>query len=234
MMVTFGGMTGVLSGMNDQGLTVTINAAKSDVPAASATPVTLVTREILQYASTIQEAYDIVEKRKMFVSESFLIGSAKDGKASIIEKTPETVDFVEARENYILSTNHFLGLHLRMTQLNQIHERTSASPYRFKRLAELLARNKKNSVEKTAGILRDQRGLNDQDIGLGNEKAINQLVAHHAVIFQPEKKLMWVSTSPWQLGNLSVTIWKKFLRLTQLKIAKFMKRILLFRLTLFC
>src|SRR5688572_6544694 len=94
MMVTFGGMTGVLSGMNDQGLTVTINAAKSDMPTASATPVTLVTREILQYASTIQEAYDIVKKRKMFVSESFLIGSAKDGKASIIEKTPEAIDFV--------------------------------------------------------------------------------------------------------------------------------------------
>ncbi|HEX6224446.1 MAG TPA: C45 family peptidase [Chryseolinea sp.] len=201
MMVTFGGMTGVLSGINDQGLTVTINAAKSDVPTASATPVTLVTREILQYASTIQEAYNIIAKRKMFVSESFLIGSAKEGKASIIEKTPEAMDFVEARENYILSTNHFLGRQLGMTQLNQIHERTSASPYRFKRLAELLARNGKNSVEKTAVVLRDQRGVKDADIGLGNEKAINQLVAHHAVIFQPEKKRMWVSTSPWQLGK---------------------------------
>ena len=89
----------------------------------------------------------------MFVSESFLIGSAKDGKASIIEKTPEAIDFVEPRENYILSTNHFLGQRLAMTQLNQIHERTSASPYRLKRLAELLARNKENSIAKTARIL---------------------------------------------------------------------------------
>lgn len=201
MMVTFGGMTGVLSGMNDQGLTVTINAAKSNVPSAAATPVTLVTREILQYASTIREAYDIVAKRKMFVAESFLIGSANEGKAAIIEKTPEAIDLVEAHGNAIFSTNHFLGDRLGKTQLNEIHVKTSASSYRYQRLAELLARNDQNSIKKTAAILRDQKGLAGKDIGLGNEKAINQLVAHHAVIFQPEKKLMWISTSPWQLGK---------------------------------
>lgn len=200
-MVTFGGMTGVLSGMNDQGLTVTINAAKSEVPSESATPVTLVTREILQYASTIQEAYDIVAKRKMFVAESFLIGSARENKAAIIEKTPDDIDFYEPRGNYILSTNHFLGPKLGMTQLNQVHVKTSASEYRYRRLSQLLTRNDKNSVTKAAGVLRDQRGLNDEDIGLGNEKAINQLVAHHGIIFQPGKKRMWVSTAPWQLGK---------------------------------
>jgi isopenicillin-N N-acyltransferase like protein len=200
-MITFGGMTGVLSGMNDQGLTVTINAAKSDVPTESATPVALVTREILQYASTIKEAYEIASKRKMFVAESFLIGSAKDGKAAIIEKTPEAIDLVEPTDNYILSTNHFLGKKLGITQLNQIHVKTSASEYRYKRLSQLVARNQKNSITKTAAVLRDQRGLGDKDIGLGNEKAINQLVAHHGIIFQPEKKLMWISTAPWQLGK---------------------------------
>ncbi len=201
MMVTFGGMTGVLSGMNEAGLTVTINAAKSDVPDASATPVTLVTREILQYASTIQEAYNIVEKKKMFVAESFMIGSTNDGKAAIIEKTPDAIDFVEGTSDYLLSTNHFLGKTLGNTPLNTEHIKTSASPYRYQRLQELVDRNGKNSVLKTAGILRDQLGINDKDIGLGNEKAINQLVAHHGVIFQPEKRLMWISAGPWQLGK---------------------------------
>lgn len=201
MMVTFGGMTGVLSGMNDQGLTVTINAAKSDIPAGSATPVSLVAREILQYASTIKEAYAIAEKRKMFVAESFLIGSSKDNKASIIEKTPDGIDLVEGKDNVIISTNHFQGAILGNTELNREHLRTSASHYRYERVAQLLDRHEKHSVSTTAATLRNQLGLDDKDIGLGNEKAINQLVAHHGIIFQPEKGLVWISTTPWQLGK---------------------------------
>lgn len=201
MMVTFGGMTGVLSGMNEHGLTVTINAAKSDIPSSSATPVSIVAREILQYASNIAEAYAIAEKRKMFVAESFLIGSAKDGRAAVIEKSPEAIDLFEVKGNQLVVTNHFQGDKLGSTPLNKEHVRTSASLYRYHRVEELLSRGEINSVKKTADILRNQRGLNDADIGLGNEKLINQLVAHHGIIFQPEKRLVWISTEPYQLGK---------------------------------
>jgi isopenicillin-N N-acyltransferase-like protein len=158
MMVTFGGMTGVLSGMNEQGLTVTINAAKSEIPSSSATPVSIVAREILQYASTIKEAYDIAEKRRMFVAESFLIGSAKENKASIIEKTPEGIGVYEATTNYIISTNHFQGDRLGNTQINKDHMKYSASVYRMERVDELLEPVHQNSVRKTAEILRNQFG----------------------------------------------------------------------------
>ncbi|MBP6417344.1 MAG: peptidase C45, partial [Chitinophagaceae bacterium] len=81
MTVTWGGFTGAVSGMNDQGVSVTINAAKSSLPTGSATPVSLVTKEILQYAKNISEAITIAKSRKMFVSESFLVASAADNKA---------------------------------------------------------------------------------------------------------------------------------------------------------
>jgi len=43
--------------------------------------------------------------------------------------------------------------------------------------------------------------MENTDIGQGNEKAINQMIAHHSIIFEPQKKLVWVSTGPWQLGE---------------------------------
>ena len=196
------GMIGVLSGMNETGLTVTINAAKSAVPTGSATPISILTREILQYAATIDEAFAIAQKRETFVSESILIGSAKDGKTAIIEKSPEkTVLFTGKEANRLICTNHYQSEEFSKDERNMENIRTSDSPYRFARLTELINENLPINVSKAASILRDHKGLQNTDLGLANEMAINQFIAHHSVIFQPEKRLMWVSTSPWQCGK---------------------------------
>ncbi|HTI08550.1 MAG TPA: C45 family peptidase [Puia sp.] len=201
MTVTWGGFIGVVSGMNEKGLTVTINAAKSDIPSGSATPVSLVAREILQYAKNIEEAEKIAGERKMFVSESFLVASAADKKAVIIEKTPTALDIYDPRQDFILCTNHFQGESLAQSKNNREQMAESASPYRYQRLMELLNANGKNTVRKTIDILRDRKGLHNADIGTGNEKAINQMIAHHSIVFEPQKLLVWVSTAPWQLGE---------------------------------
>jgi isopenicillin-N N-acyltransferase-like protein len=201
MTVTWGGFIGAVSGMNDQGLSVTINAAKSDLPTSSATPVSIVTREILQYAKNIDEAIAIAKSRKMFVSESFLVASAVDNKAVIIEKTPGSLDVYDPKKEMIVCTNHFQSNGLGKTKMNIEQENESASSYRYQRLMQLLNANGKNTVQKTVNILRDQKGLNGANIGMGNEKAINQLIAHHSVVFEPKRLIVWVSTSPWQLGQ---------------------------------
>jgi len=201
MTVTWGGFIGAVSGMNEMGLSVTINAAKSDYPTGSATPVSIVTREILQYAKNIDEAIAIAKSRKMFVSESFLVASAADNKAVIIEKTPDDLDVYDPHQDYIVCANHFQSKGLVNSKKNIEQMKESASPYRYSRLMELLNANGKNTVQKTINILRDRKGLHNEDIGDGNEKAINQLLAHHSIVFEPKKLLVWVSTAPWQLGE---------------------------------
>lgn len=201
MSITWGGFIGAVSGMNEKGLTVTINAARTDLPPGSATPVSLVAREILQYAANLEQAVAIAKSRTMFVSESFLVGSAADQKAIIIEKTPDSLGIYDPQSNQIICANHFQSNQLAGLQSNTDQVNESASMYRYQRVQELMKANGANTVEKTVALLRDTRGLNGADIGLGNEKAVNQLIAHHSVVFEPNKRLVWVSTSPWQEGS---------------------------------
>jgi len=201
MFVTWGGFTGVVSGMNEKGLTVTINAAASDIPVNTATPVSLVAREVLQYASNIKEAIAIARSRKMFVSESFLVGSAADHKTIIIEKTPKELAVYDPASDNIQCTNHYQSKTFATQKLNREQIDNSASVYRYQRLQELMQQSYPLTPQKMANILRDRRGIGNADIGEGNEKAVNQLIAHHSVIFQPDSLRMWVSTAPWQLGT---------------------------------
>lgn len=200
--VSWPGMIGVVSGMNKEGITVTINAGKSKVPLTAKTPISLVTREILQYAATIDEAIAIAKKRKVFVSESILVGSANDKNAVIIEVSPDNFGVYKVENtSRILCTNHFQSDAYKEDRKNQKHILESHSEYRHEKLQELLQKNKKLNPEKMASVLRDKSGLNGENIGYGNEKSVNQLLAHHAVIFSPQKKLAWVSSNPYQLGE---------------------------------
>ena len=108
MTVTWGGMIGAASAMNVNGLTVTLNAGKSDMPLIAKTPISLLAREIIQYASTIKEAIAIAEKSSVFVSESIMIGSAVDNKAVLIEISPKNFGVYDvANTNQLICSNHF-------------------------------------------------------------------------------------------------------------------------------
>jgi isopenicillin-N N-acyltransferase like protein len=200
VMITWGGMIGAVSGMNEKGLTVTINAAKSDIPWSAKMPVSILAREILQYAKTIEAAYAIAKSRETFVSESILIGSAEENRAAIIEKSPSHTELYDPKSDYIICTNHFQSAWFYDRPEHAKDRNENASLYRYKRVVQDLTNESPMDMKGVAGILRDQKGLNGRDIGMGNEKAINQLIAHHSVIFKPSEKLVWISTRNWQLG----------------------------------
>lgn len=194
------GFTGVVSGINNQGLTVTINASKSDIPLAAKAPISLLAREILQYAATIEEAIAIAKSREIFVSESLLIGSAKDKRSVIIEKTPSKFDVFEPNGNKLVCANHYQSKLFENDSNNLSNIKNSDSYYRFTRMSNLLDEHKPMRVEDAATVLRNTKGKNNKDIGFGNPKAINQLIAHHSIIFKPSQQQFWVSSAPFQLG----------------------------------
>ncbi|MCK9400159.1 MAG: C45 family peptidase [Bacteroidales bacterium] len=200
-MVTWAGFAGVVSGMNEKGLTVTLNSAKSSIPYSAKTPVSLLAREILQYASNIAEAYAIAQKRQIFVAESFLIGSAADHKAVVIEKSPEKIALFDPDTNFLIVTNHFQSDTFLTDPLNVENMANETSVYRYKRVNELLSSNPPVDPTIAARILRDYKGLNNKDIGLANEKAVNQFIAHHSIIFKPEEKMLWIAGPPYQSGE---------------------------------
>lgn len=203
--VGWAGMSGVLSGMNEKGLTVTLNAAKSVPPGASKTPISIIAREILQYAANIEEAYAIAQKLDAFVSESLLIGSAQDGKAAIIEKSPKSTILYSPEGDKIISTNHYQSPEFFADEDNKNAVDAiegSHSQYRYRRIEELIASNRRLVPAGAASVLREHRGIADANLGLGNEMSLNQFIAHHGVVFSPAKRVMWVSTAPWQLGKM--------------------------------
>lgn len=202
MMVTWPGMIGAVSGMNKEGLTVTINASKSKIPMSAKTPISILTREILQHAQNINEAIAIAKKRKVFVSESIMVGSAQDNRAVLIEVSPEKMDLYDVpNSQQLICSNHFQSEKLKNNKRNQSQIVNSHSQYRFDRMEELLAENPKVNPLIASKILRNKEGLHNSALGYGNEKSLNQLLAHHGIIFKPKEKLVWVSANPYQLGE---------------------------------
>lgn len=197
---SWAGFTGVASGLNEKGLSVTINASKSDLPTGSKMPISLLAREILQYASTIDEAIAIAKKRHTFVSETLMIGSAIDGKAVLIEKSPTKLGVFDSKSDQLVCSNHYQSSIFTNDSVNIQNIAESDSKFRFDRVNELLKSTNKFNSKSVVEVLRDQYGGNGDTLGMGNPRAVNQLLALHSVVILPFEKTFYISTSDHQLG----------------------------------
>jgi isopenicillin-N N-acyltransferase like protein len=193
------GMMGVVSGMNEEGLAITINASMSSPPTSAKLPISLLVRETLQFSKNLEEAKNYINSKKIFVSESIMISSANDNKTIIIEKTPEKTDLFEDNE-LIICSNHFQSSFFLNDSINIKNIKNTDSQHRYTRVNELIKKNSILDIKTSIEILRDNKGLNNKEIGFGNSHAINQLLAHHGIVFEPNKKNVWISTPPYQLG----------------------------------
>lgn len=187
------GFIGVVSGINKEGVSVTLNAGPPALPSNSKVPVSIVAREILQYASNLEEAIGIAKDRDVFVSESFMIASAKDGKSILIEKSPTDMSIISVDNDRLVCTNHFQSEDLKDLEMNLEFKEVSSTAHRFERMNELLDNYAPLDINEAVEILRDWENDEENPCGVGNEMSINQMIAHHSIIFQPQENKFWVS-----------------------------------------
>jgi hypothetical protein len=130
-----------------------------------------------------------------------MVNSAPDNATVLIEKAPKQSDKFTTSSDTIICANHFQSELFAQSDLNLGNIDQSDSIYRFNKMKQLIDESKNINSAKAAQILRDRTGTNGNDLGNGNPRAINQLIAHHSVIFQPGQLKMWISTEPWQVGE---------------------------------
>jgi predicted choloylglycine hydrolase len=198
---SWAGFTGVASGLNEQGLSVSINASKSSLPTGSKMPISLLARRILQYASTIDQAIAIAKESETFVSETLMIGSAADGKTILIEKSPDRMDVYDSFSDKLVCANHYQSDLFKLDEINLKNIENSDSKFRFQRINALIDLSGVVDVSKVVEFLRDQSDINGDTLGMGNPRAVNQLIAHHSVIIAPESRKFYISTTDFQLGK---------------------------------
>lgn len=194
--VAWPGLSGCVTGMNKARLAVFINAAATRDFRRIGTPTIFMVRQILQHASSIEQAISIVRATDVFVSDIVIIADGKTGQAVIIEKSPADTA-VRSVDGSAVIANHLLSPRFKDDPVNLDRMGQGTTLPRSARATELLGRlGGKVNQQGLADLLRDKRSVGDKDIGLGNRNAIDGLIACHSVIMDVTAGRMWVAAWP--------------------------------------
>ncbi len=159
--VTWAGMVGTVTGVNNKGLYISLNAAGSTDFRRLGAPTTLLITEVLQFANNTEEAIEMIKKSKVFITDIFVLVDQKSGRAFRIEKTPLRFDIKEEKNNFVV-TNHLLSDLFKTDTLNNKRKKELTTLSRYKR-AKLLVDSmpRDNHSNDTTLILSYLRDKND-------------------------------------------------------------------------
>jgi len=199
--VIWAGMVGVVTGVNQNGIYVSINAAGSSDLVRYGTPSTLVLTKVLQFAKDYSQAIEIIKNSQIFITDIFTLVDAKNKKAFRIEKSPKYTEVKELKENFAI-TNHLLSNRWTDDKVNAFRMKKFTTMNRLKKAEALLGSIKDknftsaNDVELTLlGFLRDKGPV------LGDRNSIDALIATHSVIYNAAQNTIYVSKGPSLVGE---------------------------------
>lgn len=189
--VIFSGMVGVITGINQKGVYIAINAAGSDDRVRLGTPATLVVLEALQHSHSAKEAVEIIRKAKPLISDIYVVVDRSE-KLYVVEKSPDKTR-VLAQENPNVVTNHLRHPDWKDDEINTHRMNSNTTMARYDRALEILPDVK--SPLDMSRLLRDKYKVNGQ-IAWGHRASIDALIASHSVIYDSKMNHLYVSRGP--------------------------------------
>ncbi len=194
--VAWPGGNGAVTGMNQAGLWVSLNAADTIGGGTIGRPIILAARQILMQCRTLAEAEAILRATPVFISESVVLASAEENRAIVVEVGPTQVAVREMTDDCLVVTNHFLAKEWAGDPVNADRLAHGTSPVRMARAQQLLDRLDVVTPSAVLDLLRDHQGINDQDVGFGNRGTINAWIGAHLAVADLRRRTIWVC-GPW-------------------------------------
>ncbi len=193
--VAWPGMNGVVTGVNERRVWVSVNAARSDDESGRGLPVSLLVRHVLEAADDAEHAARLLREARTRVADLYLVGDRS--RAFVVEKTPARAALRGPERDRLVVANHFLDPALRAEARNLALERQTTSLVRFERLRQLVAEAEGPlDVPGALAVLRDRTSPAGERYPVGDRRAIDGYIATHGVLADFGRDALWVSRAP--------------------------------------
>jgi hypothetical protein len=208
--VAWPGLVGVVSGMNAEGVAVVVHGGRAGEVRTRGEPVVHALRRVLSTARTTAQAVEALRAEEPMVSHIVVVADGA-GKTAAVERVPGRAPYMHWLPERAVVTNHFEGAAADDPRNARVRAETSTLARR--RRGEQLLDQLKGPVtpEVAVRLLRDRRGVNGTELELGDRNAIDALIATHGVVFEPTRRVLWVSESPHLLGRFVAFELERFL-----------------------
>jgi hypothetical protein len=198
--VAWPGLVGVVSGMNRDGLAVVVHGARAGPTHTTGEIVVHELRRLLSQASSTDEAIALIGKTDPLVSHIVIVNDSI-GHAVAIERVPGAAPYARQLPDRAAVTNHLEGPFAKDPKNERVRQVSSTLPRRERGDELVAALDHPATADDAVRLLRDRKGPSGASLPLGDRRAIDALIATHAVVMETASRRLWVSEAPHSLGR---------------------------------
>lgn len=190
------GLIGVVSGINSEGIAVMVHPVRtSDVRITrTAQPATLLARDILENARTLDDAIGVLNAANVLGSALFVIVDGNARQWAVVERSPESIS-IDRNPSPTAVTDILQAEAFDEDAENDRAKRTRPSAMRGARIKRLLKSEPPSTPDEAAALLRDTRSNSGAPLPAGHRGAVDDPSAVHTALFDASGMVLWVADS---------------------------------------